>query len=527
MRRWLRLVFVGGTMSLAFFSAGSQVLDVGAEQPPPALTAPSASKSRGVSTVPDDRFLRQPLTPANQAYAAIDGGRIKQYVRELTAISRRYRDAGHQYWGRLIGLESDAWTAEWMADRLRAAGATNVRIQPVDLPPQWVPQSWDVRATGGGKTLTLASAQPGRGSPGVAPRELEAVWVGLGTEADFAGRDVRGKAAFIYGVPVPGARTTSASLNGAFRRASRRGAAVIFLVIGLPGNISSMVSIVSIVSGAGDEEPSNAQQVPSFTLGATDGDAVRALIEQAPPGEPPRIRVRFDVRMVPGLKTANVWGEVRGTSDEDIMLIAHRDGYFDAAGDNASGVATGIALAEYFAGLPLEKRRRTIRIVGTPGHHGGGGSAGVLWMAANQRTVFPKTAYLINLEHTAHARVELGGADLSTVNTQGTFGWGATGSPAAIEIASRAYDAFGIPRRPGTNSGGPGAEASRVAEFVPASTGLIHAAAFYHTDAETDDTIPAYGLEATARAYARIIDEVNNLSIAELGAKRRTPPPSR
>ncbi len=514
MRRWLRHAFVAGTMSLAFFSAGSQIPDAGAQQP----RAAAAAKTRAVSTVPDDRFLRLPLTPGDHVYAVIDGGRIKQYVRELTGISRRYRDAGHQYWGRLIGLESDAWTAEWMAERLRAAGATNVRIQPIDLPPQWVPQSWEVRATGGGKTLTLASAQPGRGSPGVAPRELEVVWAGLGTEADFAGRDVRGKAAFIYGVPVPGARTTSASLNGAFQRASRRGAAVIFLVIGLPGNISSMVSVVS---RAGDEEPSSAPQVPTFTLGAADGDAVRELIEQAAPGQPPRIRVRFDVRMVAGLKTANVWGEVRGVTAEDIMLIAHRDGYFDAAGDNASGVATAIALAEYFAGLTLEKRRRTIRIVGTPGHHGGGGSAGVQWMAANQRTVFPKTAYLINLEHTAHARVELSGTALSTVNTQGTFGWGATGSAAAIEIASRAYDAFGIPRRPGSNSGGPGAEASRVAEFVPAATGLIHAAAFYHTDAETDDTIPANGLEATARAYAKIIDEVNKLSIAELGAKGR------
>src|SRR5262245_59773941 len=108
-----------------------------------------------VAVVPDDEFLRWPVAPADQIYSAIDGVRIKGYVKELTAISRRYRDAGHQYWGRLIGLESDRWTAEWLAQKFRDIGATNVRIQSIDLPPQWVPTSWDVTAVSGTETATL------------------------------------------------------------------------------------------------------------------------------------------------------------------------------------------------------------------------------------------------------------------------------------------------------------------------------------------------------------------------------------
>src|SRR5215470_11384937 len=42
------------------------------------------------------------LAPADQKYASIDGAHLKDYVGQLTAISRRYRDNGHpQYWGRI------------------------------------------------------------------------------------------------------------------------------------------------------------------------------------------------------------------------------------------------------------------------------------------------------------------------------------------------------------------------------------------------------------------------------------------
>ena len=56
-------------------------------------------------------------------------------------------------------------------------------------------------------------------------------------------------------------------------------------------------------------------------------------------------------------------------TDETIYVIAHRDGCFDAAGDNASGVASMLGLAEYFAKLPKSQRRRTMVFIGTDGHH--------------------------------------------------------------------------------------------------------------------------------------------------------------
>src|SRR5579871_4772961 len=136
------------------------------------------------------------LAPSDQQYAAIDGQHLKQYVEELCAISRRYRDQGHQFWGRITGTPADAENAEWMLAKFRQIGLADVHEQPLDLPPQWMPQSWSVVASANGKTLQLDTAQPtyfavGTPSEGL---ELEAVYAGMGSDADLAlSRDVRGK----------------------------------------------------------------------------------------------------------------------------------------------------------------------------------------------------------------------------------------------------------------------------------------------------------------------------------------------
>src|SRR5882762_2401454 len=153
----------------------------------------------------EDSYLHWRLLPAEQAYLSIDGKHLKQYVEDLTAISRRYRDNGHpQFWGRITGTEADAENAQWLLDRFRKIGLSDVREQSLDLPPQWVPASWSVAASAGGKTVTLDSAQPTSTSPGTPPSglDLEAVDVALATDGDLSGRDLKGKAVFFYSAEI-------------------------------------------------------------------------------------------------------------------------------------------------------------------------------------------------------------------------------------------------------------------------------------------------------------------------------------
>ena len=61
--------------------------------------------------------------------------------------------------------------------------------------------------------------------------------------------------------------------------------------------------------------------------------------------------------MIP--KTTIVIGKLPGMTDENAILLAHMDGFFDGAIDDGGGTAAMIGTADYFAKVPKEKRRRT------------------------------------------------------------------------------------------------------------------------------------------------------------------------
>ena len=111
---------------------------------------------------------------------------------------------------------------------------------------------------------------------------------------------------------------------------------------------------------------------PGFFMGFEDGRRLRDMVA---PGETVRITATLDTEIREGLRSPNVFGALPGTTDETIYVTAHIDGYYNAALDNASGMAVMIGLADYFAAMPREERRRTITFTGTAGHHVGSSNA--------------------------------------------------------------------------------------------------------------------------------------------------------
>lgn len=436
------------------------------------------------------------LAPSEQQYAAIEGEHLKQYVGELCAISRQYRDAGHQFWGRITGTEADAENAQWMLDKFRQIGLTDVHEQILDLPPQWMPQSWSVAASANGKTLNLDTAQPTYLAVGT-PAEglnLEAVYVGLGSDADLAlSRDVKGRAVFFYSTDL--ASRHAPIMDNAIKRIGERGAAAIFVIQGLPGNEKTQFYPVNSL-------------VPTFSLGQKDGLAVRDLIAQAGAGET-HVKIVLDVKRVPHLKSGTVWGTLPGLTDENDVIVAHRDGWFEGANDNAAGVATMIGLAEYFAKIPKEQRRRTIIFAGTDGHHDNGAESGV-WFQQHPE-FFAKTAVLFNAEHTGGFDSAPTGPQLS--NAPAAYRWYGTGQRLA-DIVVKAMDAFGVPSFPQSSPSPPG-EIGRYYQLAPAVE-IINSGFVWHSDKETPDTISTAGLAAVTRTYAKIIADTNALDLKDL-----------
>ena len=444
------------------------------------------------------------LPASDQQYGSIEGSRLKGYVEELAGIARHYRDHGHpQFWGRIIGTEADADTAQWMLQKFRALEMSDVREQVIDLPPQWMPRSWSVAASAGGKTLELPTAQPTYAAVGTPAEgvDLEAVYVGLGSDADLAlSRDVRGKAAFFYSTDLTSRHVGVA--DEAVRRLGERGAAAIFIIQGIPGNLRTQFYPVQ-------------SKIPTFTVGQRDGLAMRDLIGAHAKGPAPRVRVRLDTQMAPNLKTATIWGSLPGTTDETMFVVAHRDGWFDAANDNGTGVATLIGIAEYFSKVPASQRRRTITFLGTTGHHNSGANSG-LWFSEHPE-VFAKAALLINCEHTG--AVQTGHFNLRSVNAPAPSTWYASGKRLA-GIVMNALDTFGVPTYPESGTR-PGGEIGRYFQFAP-SVQVMSSGFVWHSDQETLASISTTGLEAVTRAYAKIVAGVDSVDLKELRELQHT-----
>ncbi len=452
----------------------------------------------------EDAFLRWQLPPDRAAYVSIDGKHIHQSVADLTAISRRYRDQGHpQFWGRIIGTSADAETAQWLTDRFKTLGLSDVHTQAFDLAPQWMPQSWDITAKAGDKTLKLEAAQPAYQTIATPAEglDLEAVYAGTGSEADFAGRDVRGKAVFIFSMPLPGSWRHTATAEGALRRAESKGAAAIFAIIALPGNIRTQLYPTGT-------------RVPTFSLGMDDGYAMRDLIGQS--STPPHVKIHLDVKMVPDLKTGTVWGTLPGVTGETVYIIAHRDGWFESGTDNASGVATMVGIAEYFSKIPKERRRRTIIFAGTTGHHNGANMSGT-WLLDHRDEIFAKTALMINCEHTSTVQTYLLGEDIRHANMYTGMLWYAGGPrrPKLQDVAVKAFHDAGVVTYATPERAAPGGEMSRLWPYLPGVQASDYSV-YFHSDHESADMVPWTGLEAITRAYAMIIDGVNQLDLKDL-----------
>jgi hypothetical protein len=458
--------------------------------------------------LPDEEYLRWPLPPGEQAYAALDAHRIKGYIHEITAISRKSRDDGNQYWGRITGTPYDKMTADWIAAQFHRIGLEQVRTQEFSiLPPQWFPTSWDVSVSAAGKTVPLRTAFPIYHSAGTGAVELEPIWAGLGLPADFIGRDVKGKAVIVYGIPTPGGRSDSALTNGSIQRAEQAGAAALFIVLGFPGNVTNQPT-----GGASDPA-----KMPVMMLGSEDGAAIREAIEKH---EAPTVRMRLNIEIRNGLKTASVWGVLPGTTDENIAVMAHTDSFFEGAMDNASGIGTLIELAEYYAKRPKAERRRTLIFFTSSAHHSPSGEdAGLRWIHNNMQSMFAKTALIVNCEHTSQVQTYLVGNSLVASNAVSARRWFVGGSDRLKAIVAKSFKTFGVAiySRPETR---PGGELGVVFTDAPSFHIIDHA--FYHTDLDTAAIVPEAGLEAAVRAFAKIIDEVNNVDLNGLKAARRS-----
>ena len=188
----------------------------------------------------DDAFIRIPLRPEDLKYADLEGTHLKWLLLKIDAISREDRDRENLFWGRNIGTWGHEATQDWIEEYFRNSGLIDVRREQFDLAPQWMPEGWNISFASEGEDFSLGSPRPPQGAASIPPGGLEfdLVWIGLGSEADYLGRDVTGKMALIPHTPRPGTLRHSISTEGSVARALEHVATAVGIVYGISDNFA-------------------------------------------------------------------------------------------------------------------------------------------------------------------------------------------------------------------------------------------------------------------------------------------------
>jgi Zn-dependent M28 family amino/carboxypeptidase len=249
---------------------------------------------------------------------------------------------------------------------------------------------------------------------------------------------------------------------------------------------------------------------PCFNLGGADGAFVERVIEQAArrgAGDV-RVQLRLEAEMMSGLKGHNAVGTIPGASgadSENIIVNAHADGWFDAAGDNADGLAVLIALARHFA-VPANRLDRSLVFVASGGHHSTGlnGPSNVVRMNPE---LAKKTVLVLNLEHVAQAYIRP--EKWNVESTEQPMGFGISNqAPFLIDLGKRGVERYGFRLNPTFGSGVPG-DLGGYAPLGVARVQAIHSGPMYHTSGDVANTISVPGLERAARFFAFFVREVS------------------
>ncbi|HYE96701.1 MAG TPA: M28 family peptidase [Rubricoccaceae bacterium] len=382
----------------------------------------------------------------DRALAAIDSATLARHIAEL---------ASDRYEGRGTGTRGEQLAVEYIANQMRAAGLEGGMPDGSFFQP--VPLRGTTPVETGDLVFTPASGEPLRlrfVDDFIATTDLETdraawdnaelVFVGYGITNpgyqwdDYKGVDVRGKVvvSFVNDPPATPAepnlfQADTLTYNGRwtykYEEARRRGALGMLLIhteptASYPFTVLSgdargeAFSVVEPPEGAlalrgwiTQQSAERLAQLSGTTLDAWFAAAAQRDFQPQPLPVRASLAMTFESRR--GVTGTNVVGVLRGSSrpDEAIVYTAHhdhlgmneeliaqgRDGIFNGAVDNASGVSMMLEIAQAFASLPARPARSVYFLTLTAEESGLLGSA---YYAQNPVVPLARTIANINVD---------------------------------------------------------------------------------------------------------------------------------
>lgn len=285
-------------------------------------------------------------------------------------------------WVKLSGTREEAESLSYIRSRLDEYGYRTRII----LHDAYISLPGAARVEVDGATLTAITHSMGRASP---PEGLTAdlVYVGSGTAADFAGKDMRGKIVLAEGIATPQVAALA-----------RDAGAVGQLHISPHHHLHEMC--ISPVWG--NPDPKTVAQLPSTvacTVSSADGSAIRDRLAK---GETPRVTLHAQVdtgwRKTPILEAE--LDAPGGNADTPFILFSgHHDTWYYGVMDNGSANATMIETAR----LALTQRanwKRGLRICFWSGHSHGRYSGSAWYVDNHWEELDRRCAAHVNVDST-------------------------------------------------------------------------------------------------------------------------------
>ena len=265
-------------------------------------------------------------------------------------------------WVRLSGTEEERASFDYVEDVLRGLGLETTRHTG------WayisLPEGADLSVEDTNVPALTHSMAPETPEGGL---ELPLVYVGSGTEEDYADKDVQDKAVLVEGIAIPGKA----------RAAEEAGAAACVFA---NADEHAHEMIVSTLWGSPTpEDRTDLPRVPMISVGAAGAKIMREFLEEA---TTPTIRLTTRVstkwKEIPTLVA-----QLDGNEEPEkfVLFSGHIDSWHRGAMDNGSANALMIEVLRVL--LPhREKLRRSLRLAFWSGHSHGR-YAGSAWYADN------------------------------------------------------------------------------------------------------------------------------------------------
>jgi hypothetical protein len=489
---------------------------------------PGVSDPRKPVLKHDDVFAPLPVNFAKHPGrhdGLLDGAALKADQQKIVGFALESLAAGDTVWGRRATTPSFMHTLEWTVDEFKRAGLKEARVETFPVPAaMWVPQSWKLEMVGdpafgaGTQTVMLQSAFPQPGGATIPGGSLTApvVFVGHGTDADLAGREIKGKIAVVRVRPEPS--LFGSAEQGAAARLVEKGAVGVVNAVEGPGNAYYFDTRFACGTS------------PCFMIGGNDGWFLQQVIGKAGVAgalDKVQLRMSLTAEERSGLTSGNGVAMIPGESGTRIIVNAHADGYFQGGDDNASGLAVLVGLARYFAKQPRPKH--TLMFVASGGHHGPGNGPGAL--VAAHPELKDSTLLILNLEHVAYADVVRGktrapnntGMTWELSVTEAAKAVGVTNeSPFLIDLWRQAARCYGVATYQSVGPTVSGDLGGYRPLGVP-MTQMIQSGTFYHSSGDVYESVPAEGLERAARFHAFLIERADRAPEQLISAGKGTP----